>query len=191
MKKYRCLNKQQYSRNNYSIVPIREKDLLFIKDWRNEQIEFLRQTKPLTEKDQIKYYKNVISKAFDETKPDQILFSFLLNEKCIGYGGFVHIDWNSQSAEVSFLSDTNRVKKDEQYSEDFNNFLKLIFIVAFEEIHFNRLHTETFEIDPLTIKLLENFEFKFNRRLKKHVLINGKYFDSLIHTYLKRDNRLD
>jgi len=188
---YRCLGKQQYSIGNYSIIPIREEDILSIKNWRNEQIKYLRQSKPLSEEDQIKYYKNVIMKTFNEIKPNQILFSFLLDQKCIGYGGLVHIDWNSQSAEVSFLTETKRADKNEQFSEDLNNFLKLIFIVAFEEIIFNQLDLETFEIDPLTIEILENFGFKLEKNLKKHVFINGKYFDSLIHTFLRRDYYLE
>ena len=187
---YRCLDKQRYASEKYSIVPLQKEDIFSIRIWRNDQMEYLRQSKPITEKDQIDYYENVIRKTFNEIKPDQILFSFLLNEKCIGYGGLVHIDWNSRNAEISFLTETNRAKNDIQYSEDFYNFLKLIFIIAFEEIQFNRLETENYEVDSLSIKILENLDFKLHQRLRNHVLINGKYFDSLIHICFRKDYKL-
>ena len=57
--------------------------------WRNEQIYHLRQAKPLTAEDQKNYFSNVVSKLYDQEKPAQILFSFLKDGKCIGYGGLV------------------------------------------------------------------------------------------------------
>ena len=45
---YKALNNQEYSFNEYSIVPIRSQDRFSIMKWRNEQIYHLRQDKPLT-----------------------------------------------------------------------------------------------------------------------------------------------
>ena len=35
-----------------------------------------------------------------------VLFNYLHNGKCIGYGGLVHINWIDKNAEVSFIMDT-------------------------------------------------------------------------------------
>ena len=70
----------------------------------------LRQTKKLTKKDQDLYFKDTIYKQFSQDKPEQILFSFLENDICIGYGGLVHINWKNKTAEISFLIDTNKEK---------------------------------------------------------------------------------
>ena len=75
MKRYKVLQKQIYSENTYSLVPIRFEDRMVIMKWRNEQIYHLRQSKLLTEEDQKNYFKNVVSKLFDQEQPDQILFS--------------------------------------------------------------------------------------------------------------------
>ena len=103
-----------------------------IRKWRNEQIDILRQNKPLTKDEQSKYYHQVIKKSFYEKKPEMILFSFLIKNNCVGYGGFVHIDWNSKKAELSIILDTNRTKKQETYKKEFSIFLKIILNIGFE-----------------------------------------------------------
>jgi hypothetical protein len=90
---YKVLHKQQFSVGNFSIVPIRFDDRHVIMKWRNEQLYHLRQQKPLTVEDQDTYFNTVVSKLFDQEQPNQILFSFLENGICIGYGGLVHINW--------------------------------------------------------------------------------------------------
>ncbi|MFN5443971.1 MAG: GNAT family N-acetyltransferase, partial [Crocinitomicaceae bacterium] len=106
MIKYKCLNQNEFNFNEYKIVPIRFEDRLDIMKWRNEQIYHLRQVKPLTIDDQNNYFNNVISKLFEQEKPNQLLFSFLKNDVCIGYGGLVHINWIDKNAEISFIMNT-------------------------------------------------------------------------------------
>ena len=90
MPSYICLHQQEQHLGNFSIVPLRYEDRFLIMKWRNEQIYHLRQARPLTEKDQQHYFDNVVAKLYDNPKPDQILFSYLENDTCIGYGGLVH-----------------------------------------------------------------------------------------------------
>ena len=84
-------------------------------------------------------------------------------------------------AEVSFLLCTYRVNDNELYRKEFSTFLNLIKQVAFKELQFRRLYSETFDIRPFHIKILEENGFKEEGRLKEHVLIRGKYYDSLLH----------
>ena len=92
MKKYKALNNSIFQRDTYSLIPIRYKDRFSIMKWRNEQVYHLRQSILLTESDQENYFKKIVSKQFEEEFPSQILFSFLKNNVCIGYGGLVHIN---------------------------------------------------------------------------------------------------
>ena len=101
--KYKALKIKSLSELEYSIVPIRYKDRFKIMQWRNEQLFHLRQVKPLTEKDQENYFRNVVAKLFEQEKPNQLLFSYLKNNECIGYGGLVHINWFDKNAEISFI----------------------------------------------------------------------------------------
>ena len=100
MNTYKVLNKQVFTQGEYKLVPIRFEDRWDIMKWRNEQIYHLRQSKPLTKEDQDHYFNNVASKLFEQEQPSQILFSFLRNDICIGYGGLVHINWVDKHAEI-------------------------------------------------------------------------------------------
>ncbi len=186
-RKYSFLPSKKYCSNKYSLVPLRERDVESIRKWRNEQIDILRQNKPLTKDEQSKYYHQVIKKSFYEKKPKIILFSFLIKNACIGYGGFVHIDWNSKKAELSFILDTNRTKEPRIYKKEFSIFLKIILNIGFKQILFNKIFTETFDIRPPTIRILEEYGFDCEGRLKSHVKIKNKYKDSLIHGLVKEE----
>ena len=184
-KKYPSLGKKKYCFKKYCITPIRRQDIQKIRKWRNEQIDILRQTKTLTAEAQIRFYNKEITRSFYSKEPDMILFSFLLNNSCIGYGGLVHINWPSKKAEVSILTKTERNDDKEVYQKDFSAFFKLIKKLAFEELEFNSLVTETYEIRTYVIKLLEEMKFVLKRRKEKHMKIKGTYVDSLIHECLK------
>ncbi len=182
---YKVLNTNEFVLNNYSLVPLRHDDIFFIKEWRNAQMNILRQNKILTDTDQENYFNQSILPTFSQSNPKQILFSFLESKKCIGYGGLTNIDWESKRAEMSFLVDNERSKNKETYTNDFTSFIKLIKIVTFNELKFNKLFTETFNIRPLHISILEANGFVFEGRMKQHIIINGKFVDSLIHGFLK------
>ena len=185
IKKYSCLKNKKYKFKNYFLVPIREEDIQNIRKWRNKQIDILRQKEKISEKEQINYYEFVIKKSFNEKEPNCILFSFMLNDKCIGYGGLTNIDWSSKRAEISFIIDNNRNSNSEVYYQDFLSFLNIITQLAFHELKLNRLFTETYDIRPLVLKILEKIGFELEGKLKQHVNIKGKYVDSLIHGYLR------
>ena len=183
-KKYSFLASNKFCLDEYCLVPFMEQEMELIRKWRNEQIDYLRQNKPLTKDEQSKYYHQVIKKSFYEKEPEMILFSFILKNNCIGYGGFVHIDWNLKKAELSFVLDTNRTEKLETYKKEFSIFLKIILNIGFKQILFHKIFTETFDIRPNTILVLEKAGFVLENRLSSKNYINGSYVDSLFHRIL-------
>jgi len=183
--KYRCLKSNHYNIDGYSIVPIRKSDMELIRQWRNEQIKILRQEIPITKRRQKNYYRKIIKPLFNKEKPNKILFSYLLNGELIGYGGLTNIDWESKRAEISFLLKTSIVNNSEKYSKEFSIFLDFIKRLSFEEILFHKLFTETYDIRPVHINILEKNGFILEGRLKKHILIDGRYVDSLIHAFIR------
>lgn len=185
--KYRCLPKASYSEKNYSLVSLRKQDIFLIMKWRNAQFAVLRQEYLLTDKDQESYYNKVIYPTYDQSFPQQILFSILHNHSCIGYGGLVHISWKDKRGEISFLVDNNRAKDQETYHRDFTNYLALIKHIAFKGLKWNRLFCETYDIRDKHIKIIEQSGFEREGRLKQHVIINGSKVDSLIHGMVKDD----
>jgi len=180
---YTCLKHQEQREGIYRILPIRLEDIYKIKNWRNEQIDILRQSEPLTDDMQLNYYQNVIKPSFSLTHPKQILFSLLKDDSLVGYGGIVHIDWKEKIGEISFLIETDRAKNDAAYKAAFFPFLTMLKRVAFEDLGFQRIFAETYDIRPLHIAILEEAGFKFEKRLKNRVNINGQFIDALIHGY--------
>lgn len=182
MSSYKVLDKQVFKKGDFSIVPIRFEDRLDIMKWRNEQIYHLRQAKPLTAEDQNWYFKNIVSKLFSAEKPDQILFSFLKKDVCIGYGGLVHISWEDKHAEISFLLKT---EIDRGASEDYwRSYLYLIEKVAFQELKIHKIQTYAYDLRPYLYPIFESVGFTRDARLRDHKYIDGASVDVIIHSKL-------
>lgn len=180
MPDYKILKRQIFSSGNYKIVPIRYEDRMLIMKWRNEQIYHLRQSKPLTESDQENYFANVVSKLFTRERPEQILFSYLENEECIGYGGLVHINWLDQHAEISFVINSELEKKD--FHKHWGIFLDLIERVAFDELNLHKLFTYAFDLRPHLYEAVETKGYKKEAVLREHCLFKGNFIDVIIHS---------
>lgn len=176
---YKVLKRQTFVRDDCAIVPMRSEDRYKIMKWRNEQLFHLRQSKPLTKSDQDHYFDHVIPKLFSADEPDQLLFSYLYNDSCIGYGGLVHINWVDKNAEISFILETSI--RDNDYEYHFSMFLKFIEEIASQELHFHKIFTYAFDVRPEIYPILLSNGFENEARLKEHTYINGVYYDVLIH----------
>jgi RimJ/RimL family protein N-acetyltransferase len=179
MSGYKALNKQVLEVGKYKIVPIRFEDRYAIMKWRNEQIYHLRQSKPLTENDQNSYFESIVSSLFNQEKPNQILFSLLFEDKCVGYGGLVHINWIDFHAEVSFIMDTALEKR--QFDQLWTVFLYLLEQVAFNDLRLHKLNTYAFDLRPHLYKVLEKNLFAEEARLKEHCFFDGQFKDVVLH----------
>jgi RimJ/RimL family protein N-acetyltransferase len=166
----------------YQLRPIHWDDRDAIREWRNAQIDVLRQLNPLSASEQDDYFSNIVRPQLTQEQPAQILFAFLEDSQLVGYGGFVHIVWSDQRAEVSFLTD---IKRSEQnvFAGDWSEYLNLLVQLA-QKVGFNKLTTETYSIRPELIDILENFGFTQEGHLRDHHLINGLPVDSFAHAYL-------
>jgi RimJ/RimL family protein N-acetyltransferase len=184
MKFYKALSKQIYKVDDFSIVPIRFEDRLKIMQWRNEQIYHLRQVRPLTAEDQNTYFNDVVSKLFDQEQPNQILFSFLKGERCIGYGGLVHINWIDLHAEISFIMDTSLEKGN--FKEFWSTFLILLEEVAFKDVKLHKINTYAYDIRPHLYHIFESNGFNNDAILRDHKIINGTYVNVVIHSKLNQ-----
>ena len=187
MNSYIPISKDVFSFNSFSIVPIRYEDRMDILKWRNEQIYHLRQDKFLTETDQETYFNTVINKLFDKDEPSQLLFSFLKDKICIGYGGLVHINWVDKNAEISFIMNTKLEK--ENFSNYWKIFLNLIEQVAFKELTFHKISTFAFDLRPHLYAPIEASGFVKEAILKEHFLFNGEYKDVIIHSKFCHTNK--
>lgn len=182
MPAYAVLHKQEFHLGRYALVPLRREDRLSIMRWRNEQLYHLRQQRPLTQEDQDRYFDTVVAGLFEAQQPDQILFSYLEDGVCIGYGGLVHISWADSHAEVSFVMDTTREAA--EFGLHWTNYLTMLRDVAFGQLHLHRLFTYAFDLRPHLYPVLEAAGFRKEAVLKDHCRFEGSFRDVVIHALL-------
>ena len=188
MNTYRPLPQADFRWEDYRLVPIRYEDREPIRAWRNAQLQVLRQAEPLTYEQQDAYFQRVVLPLFEQEKPGQLLFSLLHRDVLVAYGGLVHLSWPDGRAEVSFLADPVRAAEPATYRSDFRAHLRLLGEVAFQGLKFNRLFTETYDIRPAHVAILEAAGFRLEGRLREHVrLAPDTFADSLMHGQLAAD----
>lgn len=180
MTNYIALRKNIFVFGKYKLVPIRHEDRHKIMKWRNEQMYHLRQSQKLTREKQDKYFEEVISELFDQDKPDQILFSYLENENCIGYGGLVHINWIDRNAEISFIMATELEKECFQFH--WQKYLGLIEQAAFKTLGLHKIYTYAFDLRPQLYQAVEGLNYNREAILRRHTHFGGKYIDIVIHS---------
>lgn len=186
MKSYKALLRKTLTYKNFTLIPIRFEDRYLIMNWRNEQIYHLRQNELLTAKAQDDYFNNIISETFKQDKPKQLLFSLLKDNICIGYGGLVHINWIDMNAEISFIMDTKLEKI--YFKSYWKLFLKLLEIIAFQELRFHKIYTFAYELREQLFDVLKDCNYIQEAILRDHVFINDSFVNVLIHSKINKIN---
>lgn len=168
--------------DGFYLSNIEYSDLENIKRWRNEQMSILRQWKPLTDKNQDKYWDIIANNN------DSILFSIICEkDRLIGYCGLTNIDYISSRCELSFLLDTELDSNSTEHDRTLLAVLKMLTEYGFKQLNLNKIYTETYVYRESHIKTLEEFGLKKDGILRKHVFKNGKYHDSVIHSILRSE----
>jgi RimJ/RimL family protein N-acetyltransferase len=163
---------------------VRPGDIELIRQWRNAQMDILRQAKPISPENQKRYFEEQVWPDKESLEPRQILLAIELEGKLIGYGGLVNICWGDLRAEVSFLLD-HKIENDlEKRSEIFERFLQLIKLLSFSDLCLHRLWTETYAHRKEHVRSLERSGFLLEGCLRQHVIISRKSTDSLLHGIL-------
>ena len=155
-------------------------DAIPIMTWRNQQIDALRQSIPLTSSVQNSYFKKHVETQFDQQKPNPILLRYCLRNQLIGYGGLVHIDWKERIAEVSFLLETSRTQNLNNYVDEFSTFLYLLKNLAFRFLGFQKLTTEAYAHRKTHVSTIENSGFKREQIIRSTNKVEGKWIDSIL-----------
>lgn len=169
-----------YDNGYLKLVPIRYEDRFRILKMRNEQIYHLRQAALLTEEMQESYFQDVISNLYDQKKPSQILFSVLKDEKFIGYGGLVHLNWVDCHGEISFIMETELER--DFFALYWENYLNVLTDIAFNDIKLHKIFTYAFDLRPNLYPVLLSSGFYEEARLKEHCYFENKYIDVVIHS---------
>ena len=182
---YNCLKSNSFIDDGFEIRPISINDIELIRNWRNAQMDVLRQKKIITSSEQLLYFSNILLPTFREEFPSQIIFSYFKDKTLIGYGGLVHISWQDKRSEMSFLLNPDLIKNKSIYEQYFLKFIEFMKVINFTQIDFHKIFTETYSHRSFHISVLEKAGFELEGVLRDHVLINEKYINSLIHSIVK------
>lgn len=177
---YKCLEKSEFYQAEFKLTPIQYSDRIAIMNWRNEQLKYLRQGTILTTDIQNRYFREVVLRNFGEISPKQILFRFVRNDRLIGYGGLVHIDWDNFNAEISFLLDTLLNQEDEHV------LLGTIFFSLIQDLaksaKLHKIYTYGYDLDAYRFAPLINNKYKLEALLAQHVKIEQEYIAVKIYS---------
>ena len=187
MEKYSILDGKSFLFDEYEIASVSIKDALPIMNWRNQQIDALRQKDYLTEKNQLDYFHQVVQPQYSKSNPDPLLMGFTKEDELIGYGGLVHIDWNNRRAEVSFLLESKRAKNLTLYKEELKVFFSLIKELAFDHLGLNKLSTESYAHRQHHVMAIEESGFVREGILRQQTMIDGQWVDAVIASCLCKD----
>ena len=160
------------------IRTIENNDIELIRKWRNEQINILRQIKPISQIEQQEYFSNI------HNDNRQILFA-IEDAKLIGYCGLVNLNYIYSTAEISFIAETEMDKI--RYKDLFMYTLNYLADYAFNTLNLNKVWTETYEFRTHHVSILEQFGMVKEGVLREHAFINGRKYDSIIHSKLKEE----
>ncbi|MEX1109506.1 MAG: GNAT family N-acetyltransferase [Dongiaceae bacterium] len=186
---YACMPSQRLQDGALSIEAIQPRHIESVRQWRNAQMNVLRQAKPISPDEQEAYYRENIWPEKSASKPNNVLLAYLERGDLIGYGGIVHLAWRHHRGEVSFLLRTDLTHDRDRYASYFSSFLKLLKRLAFDGLGLERLFTETYATRAHHVATLESVGFRLEGILKHHVWIEGRPVDSLIHGCLKTYER--
>ncbi len=183
---YACMPRPILRLGNLWVEAVQEYHIESIRQWRNAQMDILRQSTLITPEGQKNYFQNHIWSDMRSSHPKNILLAYMEDDNFIGYGGLVHIAWEHLRAELSFLLTNNLAGTVEDFQIYFPTFLQLMKILAFEDLKLERLYTETYSIRPEYISVLENSGFECEGVLKNHIRIKNQPLNSFIHGCVKK-----
>ena len=116
---YKCLPEKTYQNGDYKLEAVQPEHIEKIRQWCNEQMDVLRQTKAISKEAQIQYYENNVWPEINTNHPDKILLSLKSDGELIGYGGLIYISWGNRIADVSFVLNTKIISDNEKYLKIF------------------------------------------------------------------------
>ena len=182
---YSCMPRARVAHGAHALEAVQPGDIESIRQWRNAQLDVLRQSAAISAEQQAEYFARRIWPGKADPRPDTILLAFREGARLVGYGGLVHVSWEHRRAEVSFLLEPALAADAARYSELFSRFLRLLKDIAFNDLGIERLFTETYAFRGAHMAVLESEGFLPEGNMRGHVIVDGVRVDSLLHGCLR------
>lgn len=164
---------------------LEKEDLSLLRDWRNitDFRKHFREVRELSLTDQEKWFDSL-----QNTRHINFMFTVvdLKTNEPIGAAGLLYINWINRSADFSFYLGKDEVYVD--HSDMSIEAAKLLIDYGFNNLNLNKIWMELYEFDTKKIKFFsEEFGFKKDGILRQNCYEQGKYWDSLLISLLKRE----
>jgi RimJ/RimL family protein N-acetyltransferase len=164
------------TRNKVGLRAVETKDLDILKDWRNipDFRKNFREVRELNSQNQEKWF----DKINNSSNEFMFLFEDIENNKPIGAGGLLYINWIIRSADFSFYIGHEQCYIDDKYAFDAAS---LLIDYGFNNLNLNKIWMELYEFDNRKISFFkEKFNFQIDGILRDNCFEDGKYWNSLI-----------
>jgi len=167
------------------LTSIEKSDLSQLKIWRNNP-DFrknFREYRELNDEMQNNWFDK-----FVVNDRNTIMFSIrsIENYELLGCCGLCYINWVNRYADLSFYIGKDNLYVDDKYALDA---VDVLLKYGFNELGLNKVWTEIYEFDSLKIEFLQKYGFKRDGQLRENYFYDGKWWDSIIFSLLKREYR--
>ncbi len=139
-------------KNKIKLKPIIKSDLVLLRDWRNSMEIFPYNTQffLLNLKIQNDWFKKL---HIDKSRK---MFMLIYEEKKIGVGGLIHIDYKNKNADIAIIIGDKKFHGRGIGSVTLDKILQY----GFKKLNLHRISAEVIEYNISSIRLFEKFNFK-------------------------------
>ena len=171
---------------NIILTAVEKSDLSQLKEWRNNP-DFrknFREYREINDEMQNAWFdkfvvndKNTIMFSIKDTNSGELL----------GCCGLCYINWIHRYADLSFYIGKDNLYADNNYAKDA---VEVLIKYGFNELCLNKIWTEIYEFDTMKINLLYEIGFRKDGQLRENYFFDGKWWDSIIFSLLKKDSNM-
>ena len=170
---------------NIGLRAVEKEDLIYFRDWRNIPSfrKNFREVRELSFIDQEVWFNSL-----QKTKHINYMFTIvdLKTNQPIGAAGLLYINWIIRSGDFSFyIGDEKKYIGDDGVAEEA---AKLLIDYGFKNLNLNKIWMELYEFDSQKIDFfMRKFKFVQDGILRDNCFEDGRYWNSLIISLLKKD----
>lgn len=164
---------------------VEETDLKKLRDWRNipELRRNFREVRELNMENQHLWYSSLQKNSMRDF---MFVIERLSDNATIGACGLLYINWIIRSADFSFyIGENSHYIDQEGYGLEA---AKLLIQYGFDNLNLNKIWMELYEFDLAKINFFkDSLNFSVDGKLRENCYEDGKYYDSLIISLLRKD----
>jgi RimJ/RimL family protein N-acetyltransferase len=147
---------------------ITKEEIEIVRQWRNEDLSYLRTPFLLTQEMQEEFYINTICNRLSDAR-----FWAIEDKEFVGMAGLVNIQWENSLAEISLIITPTERKK--SYGEQA---VKSLLLKGFYQLNMNNIYGECYLCNPSIVfwkKMIDKYKGTMS------LLPNRKYWNGDFH----------